>query len=681
MKRYPFVKQMSHKDCGAASLAMIIQYYKGLIPLDKLYDMTKTTKQGTTAYHLIQAAKEIGFDAFGIKCNIEEIKNNKLPAIAHVLIDGIYPHFLVIYKIDFSKKQLLIADPATKIKTISFFDFSKIFTQHLIILTPNRKIPKEKVITNQTLKNILYFDKINFIELFILSNVETILTFLNLYFITKLNSNNLISLILFMMIVITVQFFVGILKDKKLISMNLHISKKLMSETYQSILLLPYQYYRNHTTGDLMTRINDLEEIKDFVPIYIIKINQCIFLIGTTIFLFFLCKQLFIIMGIFAILYSIIDFIFHKKVLYQWNLLKEYHGRLNSFITETILGIESIKGINLEKTFYQKYQEKLQLYQEKSKEYQSWNSKLQIIRDYLSNFSLVILFLSGYLFIQQNLLNFQQLIAFYFIYNYFNQSMKTLLELRVLSKNIKNSLCRVLSILLKDKPTDHNEISGTICFHQSDIVNNDVTLLKNASFQIKQTDKIMMIGPSGSGKSTILKMIKQFYEANNIYIHKMAYQQFDFKNKVAYLSQNEYLFTGTLYDNITMNRPIDEQILQKVIDTCELKEIIQKDSLGIYSLIEENGFNLSGGERQRIILARALVSDFEYLLIDEGLSEVDQNAERRIIKKLFQYYADRTIILVSHRLDNIDLFPKVLKVNQTVEVLTKNIGGVLCYKT
>ena len=121
---------------------------------------------------------------------------------------------------------------------------------------------------------ILYFDKINFIELFILSNVETILIFLNLYFITKLNSNNLISLILFMMIVITVQFFVGILKDKKLISMNLHISKKLMSETYQSILLLPYQYYRNHTTGDLMTRINDLEEIKDFVPIYIIKINQ-----------------------------------------------------------------------------------------------------------------------------------------------------------------------------------------------------------------------------------------------------------------------------------------------------------------------------------------------------------------------------------------------------------------------
>ena len=140
MKRYPFVKQMSHKDCGAASLAMIIQYYKGLIPLDKLYDMTKTTKQGTTAYHLIQAAKEIGFDAFGIKCNIEEIKNNKLPAIAHVLIDGIYPHFLVIYKIDFSKRQLLIADPATKIKTISFFDFSKIFTQHLLILTPNRKI-------------------------------------------------------------------------------------------------------------------------------------------------------------------------------------------------------------------------------------------------------------------------------------------------------------------------------------------------------------------------------------------------------------------------------------------------------------------------------------------------------------------------------------------------------------
>ena len=94
-------------------------------------------------------------------------------------------------------------------------------------------------------------------------------------------------------------------------------------------------------------------------------------------------------------------------------------------------------------------------------------------------------------------------------------------------------------------------------------------------------------------------------------------------------------------------------------------------------LIEENGFNLSGGEKQRIILARTLNTDFDYLLIDEGLSEVDINMERRIIKKLFKNYNDKTIIIVSHRLDNMDLFNNIIKVDNNFEVIEKN-GGNIC---
>ena len=77
-------------------------------------------------------------------------------------------------------------------------------------------------------------------------------------------------------------------------------------------------------------------------------------------------------------------------------------------------------------------------------------------------------------------------------------------------------------------------------------------------------------------------------------------------------------------------------------------------------LIEEGGFNLSGGQKQRIILARTLLSPFKYLLIDEGMNQMDKNLERRILKRMFDKYFDKTIIIVSHRLENMDLFDKVV---------------------
>ena len=147
------------------------------------------------------------------------------------------------------------------------------------------------------------------------------------------------------------------------------------------------------------------------------------------------------------------------------------------------------------------------------------------------------------------------------------------------------------------------------------------------------------------------------------------------KDNITYISQNEYLFTDTLYNNITLGKKVDN--LEKIIDICELKDLINKNPLGIYTLIEENGFNLSGGERQRIILARALINIKDYLFIDEGLSEVDINLERRILKKIFKNYHNKTIIFVSHRNDNVDLFDKLVKLDEKV-VLEKNKGGSLC---
>ena len=112
MLKYPFVKQEGFKDCGVAALQMIIKYHKGFISLEDLRDATKTNKEGTTAFHLVSVANQIGFSAKGVSCDFDDITDSNiiLPCIASVIIDKSYLHFVVIYEIDFKHKTLVIGD-------------------------------------------------------------------------------------------------------------------------------------------------------------------------------------------------------------------------------------------------------------------------------------------------------------------------------------------------------------------------------------------------------------------------------------------------------------------------------------------------------------------------------------------------------------------------------------------
>jgi ATP-binding cassette subfamily B protein len=117
--RYPLVKQQEVSDCGAACLSMIIKFYNGYVDIETLREMTNTDKSGVSAYHLIEASKKLNFEAYGIKCSLDNLKDLKviLPCIAHVIINKTYQHYIVIYKINYHKHNLIIADPNGHIGT------------------------------------------------------------------------------------------------------------------------------------------------------------------------------------------------------------------------------------------------------------------------------------------------------------------------------------------------------------------------------------------------------------------------------------------------------------------------------------------------------------------------------------------------------------------------------------
>ena len=182
------------------------------------------------------------------------------------------------------------------------------------------------------------------------------------------------------------------------------------------------------------------------------------------------------------------------------------------------------------------------------------------------------------------------------------------------------------------------------------------------NLDIKKGNKVLILGNSGGGKSTLLKILKHYYEVKrgSVLIGGVDINDYK-KNDIIYISQNEKLFTDTIYNNIGNSDKFSE-----IIKICLLDEVVEKFKLGYNTLIEEDGFNISGGQKQRIMLARAINNDFNILLIDEGLNQLDVNSERKILKNLFNHYKDKTIIVVSHRLDNMDLYNQVIEISKKV---------------
>ena len=147
------------------------------------------------------------------------------------------------------------------------------------------------------------------------------------------------------------------------------------------------------------------------------------------------------------------------------------------------------------------------------------------------------------------------------------------------------------------------------------------------------------------------------------------YQKEQLQSKIILLTQEETLFQGTLFENITLGRTVKKETLVKILKCTCVDRLIKKHPLGLQQMITNHGYNLSGGERQRIVLARLLLQPFEVLLIDEGFSEMDVLLERQIMKNLFYTFFQKTIIIVSHRLNNRDLFGRhlILREQKIVE--------------
>ena len=663
---------------------MIIKYYKGYIKKSTLLEMTKTNKDGTTAFHLNETLTKLGFNSKGVKCNLDDItkENIILPCIANVTINNSYKHFIVIYEINFKNKYLVIADPNDKIKKISYKEFSKIFNNVLLIFFPLKKIPVEKDIS--IIKFIVHILKTHLkilLNIFILSIFITILSILTSFYteymingVTNFSKYNLITTFCIFFLIYVLKITTDFIRNKSLIFINQKIDLSLTLDTFNKIIKLPYSYYQGRTTGDILSRINDLDNVRDMIS----KVALTLFIdlpltIISLIVLYTINSTLFMIGLIILILYFIIIILFRGAFNDYINKIKIKKSESTSYMIETISGFETIKGTHLEGSVENKFEKKYVKFLKDIFNYQNLYFLQNFFKELINDIGFILITLIGCLLVVEDKLSLGALFTFTSLLIYFLEPIKNIINLDNVIKEAKHSLRRVLDII-----TYENIDNGIIEeFNNGDIVFDNLSfsfndrdyILKDINLNIKKNSKVMIVGESGSGKSTLLKLIMKYYKINSnmLKINDIDINNYSnncINNNILYLSQNEILFNDTLYNNLIFDNS-DSSNLLNVCNMCYIDKIIDSN-LGFNMLIEENGFNLSGGEKQRIMLARALLKKFEILIIDEGLNQVDVNLERKILKNIFKEYKNKTIIVISHRLDNLDLFDELIEIEKGV---------------
>lgn len=661
---YKKVYQRNLRDCGVACLLSIIKHYKGDNTFENIRYLTKCNNNGITALNLIEASNKLGFKARGLRCQYEELYNVLKPSICHIVLENGYNHYVVLYK--YTSKYVVIFDPYYGIKKYDKEYFTKIWDNIIIELKPIRKLDVIKEKNYKIYLNIINKNKYSYIIIILLSFLSVIFTLIsNHYFKTLIDGFNTINILMFFIIVIVLKEIIEFIRNKVLIRLENNVDRQLTLSMHSKMLLLPNYYFNSRTSGDIVTKFNDIEHIKNLLiklPIFIF-IDMGLMVI-TSILLLNINKALSIIFFMICFIYFIVLILFNKKLKKIIQKNQESNSIKNSTLIENINLVNTIKNLDIKEYRHNIFCDSYKLYIDINKKYSDLYNYMNFIKNIVLYIGINILIFLGIILVNKKVLLLSELILFDSLIIYFIEPLKDICDLNPILKNGINAVSRINEIfLIKNVLLNYTNISTyNIIFNNLTFsYDNYKNVINNFNYQINYKDRILVTGYSGCGKSTIFKLLNKDYETNNmIFLGGIDINRLDIHKYITYVSQDEKLFNDTLYNNIVLNN--NNSKLEEVLEITGLDNVLKHKNMNLNSIIDESGSNLSIGERERIILSRALLKDNKILILDESLSGLDSRDEYNIIKKILDKYIDKTIIYISHSSECNNLFNKILKI-------------------
>lgn len=676
---YKYERQHGIKDCGVTCLYNIIKYYNGNISMSKLRKLTKTNENGTNVYNIVNASNSLGLKAEAYKCEFNDLSNVKLPIIAHIKLDNKFDHFVILEKIN--NEKIIVQDPIRGKVVYDDISFKKEWTGSIITFDKMNNLVKEKqngAFIN--LKSYIFLYKKILLFFLVLTILASLFSLLNSFYLSSLyNQKNNYHIVLFLFLLFSVfKIITDYIRNSIVFDFDNNFDSKLTNNIYKKILSLPLKYHHSRPVGDIMSRVNDLSSIKEFINFVSFSlITDFLFVIIIFIIIFFINKLLFLLLIIFALTYMFVYLLFRDKIYSMSLILKEKNSEVNSYLIESILGIDTIKNFNIEKErklrFKSKYNNLLKL----NVKYNKFILSIELFQNFIMTISNVFILFVGIKLVNKGLLLFSNLIIINSLLIYFFISLKNIIYFDRILIDSKNSYNRLEDLL--DEEEDNNNKSNfnfnnNIEFKNVAYSYDSYNIFENLSFNIDKGDFVFVKGDSGVGKSTLFKILtKQINDykgkviIDNTNIKNLSLN--DIRNNICFVSQNEIIFTDTILNNITLFKEVAKKELEKVIRITGIDKFLKEKNISLNFLLEENGHNISGGERQRILLARALLQNKKILILDETTNGIDTLSEENIVRKVKEEY-DVTLILISHRYDNLKLFNKVFEIK----------GGTKCEK-
>lgn len=693
MKKFKCILQNDETDCGPACLAAIFGKYGLKVSIAKIRDIAGTDRQGTSAYGLVKVIEHYGFQQKVVEAN-ENALNQKLPlpAIAHVVIDDSLLHYVVITKI--KGNTVVVSDPAKGIVKYNKEDFIKIWTKILILIAPTEESEKgnKKESTLLSFFRLLISQKWLLLKIFVFSLVLTSIGIITSFYyqvlmdnvvpslsIEMLNYVSVITLCLFL-----VQIGLNFIRGFLIVKLEQNIDIPIMLGYYNHALILPMKFYSMRDTGEIISRFNDASSIRDIVSEASLTIMMDTIMAGVgAVVLFNSNKLLFIISVIMLILYGIIVYIYNEPIKKINRKTMELNSQVTSQFVETINGIETIKAFNQEEFEKQKTDKLYKKFLKKVFNEGVLSLSQQTATMFVAVVGELVILWVGATYVINGQLTLGELITFNALLGYFTEPIKNLIDLQ---PNIQTAVVAAdrLGEILDIAPEysyEQDKSDKKIEFDKISISNLDFRygtrdlVLKNINFEFKFGDKIAFVGESGSGKTTLAKLFVRMYEQEkgSIKLDSFDIREFSInqiRNNVSYISQNVFLFGGTIKENLLFGNPdANDNDLSRVCKMCELEEYINNLPLKYNTRIEENGKNLSGGQKQRLAIARALLKKPQILIMDEATSNLDYITEKTIENTINKFSKNMTTIIIAHRLSTVKDCNKILvfKDGQIVE--------------
>lgn len=691
-KKIKFIKQTDPKDCGPVCMAMISDYYGFSVSVARLREYGGTDLQGTNIAGLMKIAEKLGFNARGVRAEEPSaLCDVPTPAIAHVVTKDGFAHFVIVEKVN--KDTVVLVDPARGRKKEKLVDFFKSWTGILVLIEKNKYFKRgdESVKFIPLLFSILKPNKRLIISIFIASLFLNLFGFSSTFYFKFLVDNivpnqlitSLHTISLGVLIMYILQNILLFVRSHLILYFGMRTDISLMLGYYKHVLNLPVNFFETRKIGEVLSRFMDAGKIREAIASALVTalIDIVMIIIGSII-LYIQNASLFLITLLAIPLYGSLAFIFSRPYNRYNEEQMEASAKLNSYLVESINGIQTIRAYQAEDEIFIKAESYFIKLMKKIFKLGIYMNLQTAIKGFLDlSISLVILWF-GSKYVIDGVMTLGDLLTFNALVIYFLGPIERFIELQpkvqsaiIATKRLGEILelksenesqvgsnryeCSIPNYPLFESCTEIKEVS----FKYGSRGN----VLENINLKIYPGQHIAFVGESGSGKSTLAKLLVRFYQPDEGFIKVDKYKieelkDYYLRSRVSYVTQSSFFFSGTILENLLYGIDYVEN-MEEVVEACKCAEIhhfIDNLPQKYETILEENGKNLSGGQLQRLSIAKALLKKPSILILDEATSALDSTTEQKIINKLktidFKtgFKSDKpTIIMIAHRLSTI----------------------------